>query len=303
MCSFRYIVGTTLVGALALLVSCSQRRAETQSDNEVLVSVGDSVLKVSDVVRQIPRGLDPVDSVAMFRNIIDTWVRDLVLIDVAEKNIPDLDEIERMVESYRNSLIVSRYLSRMSEQSGEDVDESRVKQYFEANRGEFILQQPLVKGLFIKVSANDESIDNLRKWMSQLNDDNVDKIEKNGLRQALAYRYFRDEWTEWSAVADQIPYRFFDADAFVRSSKNFETEAEGSVYLLHISEYLLSGTEMPYEFARIKIREILRASDVNSFRRKLTNGIYSEKIREGVLRPGLYDPLKGEMKNRNKKQK
>ena len=286
--------------ALMQLTSCGSKEADAQQDDEVLVSVGDSVLTVSAVVRQIPRGLDPADSAAMFRRITDAWVMDLVLIDVAEKNIPDLDKIERMVEAYRNDLIVNRYLSTMAEQAGSDVPESRVKEYYEANRQEFVLTQPLVKGVLVKVSETDESLDNLRMWMTDLNDATVDKIEKTGLRQASAYRYFRDEWTEWSAVAEQIPYRFFDADAFVRSSRNFETTAEGSVYLLHISEYLLSGTEMPYEYARVKIKEILRASDISAFRRKLTEEIYGDKIRQGILKPGIYDSVKREIKTTNK---
>jgi len=284
----------------ALLAGCGSKDSDVQSDDDVLVSVGDSVLSVSAVVRQIPRGLDPVDSAAMFRSITDAWVMDLVLIDVAEKNIPDLDRIEHMVETYRNNLIVNRYLSTMTMQSGGDVSEDRVKKYYEANRKKFVLTQPLVKGVLLKVSETDESLDNLRRWMSDLNDETVDKIEKTGLRHASAYRYFRDRWTEWSTVAEQIPYRFFDADAFVRSSKNFETAADGSVYLLHISEYLLSGTEMPYEFASVRIREILRASDMAAFRRRLIDDIYGDKIRQGVLKPGIYDPIKREIKSTNK---
>lgn len=285
------------------MTGCGSKDSEIQPDDDVLVSVGDSVLTVSAVVRQIPRGLDPVDSAALFRRITDAWVMDLVLIDVAEKNIPDLDRIERMVEAYRNDLIVNRYLSTMTMQSGGDISEKRVKEYYEANREKFILTQPLVKGVLVKVSEADESLDNLRQWMSDLNDESLDKIEKTGLRQASAYRYFRDRWTEWSAVAEQIPYRFFDADAFVRSSKYFETTAEGSVYLLHISEYMLSGTEMPYEYASVKIREILRASDMAGFRRRLIDDIYGDKIRRGVLKPGIYDPVKREIKSTNKQNR
>lgn len=296
MCYLRYIVLILAVGMMLVSVSCGDGREDKSASGDVLVSVGDSSLTVDEVLLRIPRGLDPTDSVNMFRRIVGDWVRDLVLIDVAEKNIPDMARIERMTEAYRNGLIVSQYLSVMSERSASDVPESRIRDYYEAHRSSFVLDQPLVKGIFIKVADNDESLDNLRRWMSHMTDESVDNIEKYGLRQASRYEYFRDEWHEWNVVAEQIPYRFFDADAFVRSSSGFETSVDGSVYLLHISDYVPSGSEMPYEFARHKIREILRATDIASYRERLIVDIYRDRIRSGELCPGLYDPVKGEMK-------
>ncbi|MDE6392229.1 MAG: peptidyl-prolyl cis-trans isomerase [Muribaculaceae bacterium] len=305
----RYIAAFAAACLLVQLLSCRSQSADAQQSDDVLVSVGDSTLTVSEVLRRIPAGLNPADSANMFERIVGDWVRDLVLIDVAEKNIPDMDRIDRMVEAYRNGLIVSQYLSTVSERAADDVPESRIKRYYETHRDGLVLDQPLVKGVFVKVAANDETLDNLRKWMSRLTDEDVDNIEKYGLRQATRYEYFRDEWHEWSVIAEQIPYRFFDADAFVSSSADFETEADGSVYILHISDYIPSGKEMPYEFARLKIREILRATDVASHRDRLMEDIYRERIRSGALRPGLYDPVGRKFSNpvdnskNNQKQK
>lgn len=300
MRSFRYITVTFLSAIAAMLTSCGSKPVEHQSDDEVLVTVGDSALTMSDVLRRIPRGLDPADSARMFSQIVDGWVRDLALIDVAEKNISDPERIARMVEAYRNNLIVNEYLSSMSDKAGSEIPESRIREYYDANHQDMVLTQPLVKGAFLKVSETDESLDNLRRWMTQFTDESFDKIEKSGLRQASQYKYFKDEWHEWNVITDQIPYRFYDADAFVRSTKNFETSDGGSVYLLHISEYLPSGTEMPYEFARLKIREILRTADMTSMREKLMTDIYSRQIEEGTLRPGLYDPVSGKMRENPK---
>ncbi len=292
----RYIAALLAAWLVVPVVSCGSQPADMQQSDDVLVSVGDSALTVAEVLRRMPAGLSPADSANMFERIVGHWVRDLVLLDVAEKNIPDPDRIERMVEAYRNGLIVDQYLSTVSEHAVDDVSEKRIKEYFDSHRGMLVLEQPLVRGVFVKVAENDETLDNLRRWMSRLSDEDVDNIEKYGLRQASRYEYFRDEWHEWNVIAEQIPYRFFDADAFVSSSADFETSADGSVYLLHISDYITSGNEMPYEFARLKIREILRAADVASHRDRLMDDIYRDRIRSGELRPGLYDPVTRTMK-------
>lgn len=285
-----------LVAALlpVMLLSCSEKEHAEQPDGSIVVSVGDSVLTVAEVEMRIPRGIDPQDSVEMFKAIADAWVMDLVLADVAERNLPDPERIQKMVDAYRNGLIINEYLKSMSERAASDPDESDIRKYYDSHRDEFILTQPLVRGAYLKVAETDASLPDLRQWMSQFSDESVDKIEKGGLKHASAYRYFRDEWIEWNAIADQIPYRFFDADAFVSATRNFETAADGSAYILHISDYLLSGSEMPYEVARLKILEILRTENIREARQKLINEIYGEKVKSGLLRSGNYDPLKRE---------
>lgn len=266
------------------------------SDSEILVSVGDSSLRMADVLLRMPRGLTPEDSTAMFNRIVDGWVRNLVLSEYAQKNIPDLDKIDRLTEAFRNNLIVNSYLNSMIEQGKNDVSEERVRQYFEANRENMVLDEPVIKGAFLKVGESVGDIDHLRAWMSEFSESSIDKVEEAGLKYASTYNYFKDEWRPWSSVAEQIPYRFFDADAFVRSTRDFETNDAGSIYLLHISDYLLSGTEMPYEYARDRIREILVKYDLGKRQEKLIADIYRKQIKEGVLRPGIYDPLGHKLK-------
>lgn len=277
----------------AAAASCGGPKQEVPTtEQEKLVQVGDSSLYLQDVLTKIPAGLDPADSARMFNNIVETWVRNLVLADVAEKNIPDPEKIERMVESYRNTLIVNEYLSSMAEKDANDIPDSRIREYYDSHQGEFILTQPIVKGGFVKLASTDKNLEKVRKWMEEFSDETVDKIEKNGLRQATRYDYFRNDWHDWSTIADQIPYRFGDADAFVKGNSFFETTDGGSTYLLHISDYMPSGSMMPYEYARIKIREILRVEDIGDMRTKLLRDIYRRKIKEGVLKPGLYNPVR-----------
>lgn len=281
---------------LPALLACDRSHSPVEAEKDALVTVGDSTLRLSDVVRSIPVGLSPEDSLRMFHNIVNSWVDGLVLTNVAQRNIPDMQRIDRMVQEYRNNLIINEYMRLMSEQGVHDADEKTIKDYYLAHADEFVLDQPLVKGAFIRVDEADSQLSNLRRWLADFSDDSFDNIERSGLRHATAYEYFGDMWHEWSDVAEKIPYRFFDADAFVKSTKDFETTYDGSVYLLHISEFVPSGDIMPYEFARINIAEMMRVEDINASRTKLKADIYRRMIKDGMLKPGLYDPVKGEMR-------
>lgn len=288
------LIITVVFSALFLsLFSCGNKKEIqiTDENDDILVTFNDSSLTVADVVSLIPSGLTAEDSTNMFNSIVEKWVLERSLGDYAEKNIPDMDKIDKMVEQYRANLIVTHYLESMSESARKEVQEDRIKQYYDDNHSEMILEQPLVKGVFIKVADNNESLGDLRKWFASFNEKSLDNIEKSGLRNAQQFKSFTDGWIEWNAVAEQIPYRFSDADAFLKSNKNFETQQGSSIYLLHISEFIPSGSEMPYDYAKIKIAEILQNADVTDYRKKLINEILGRQIKDGTLKPGLYNPL------------
>ena len=291
-------ISILLPAALTLLplLSCGRGEKAPEKEENVLVEVGDSALTLEAVLARIPSAISPEDSTEMFHRIVDGWVRRMVLQDVAEKNIPDLERVEEMVEEYRSNLIIQRYLASMEEKGSRDISDSRVKNYFLLHREEMKLESPLVKGLFIKVSDHDPQLDRLKKWVQTADAAALDNIEKHGLRHALQYDYFGQKWVDWNHIADQIPYRFFDADAFLEKTRDFETSYGGSTYLLHISEYIPSGREMPYDYAAERIAEILRTEDMAGYRSRLVSDIYRREMKEGSLKAGLYNPITGELK-------
>lgn len=295
-CKFAFI--TVIVQIMPFLISGCSKGAEdgrVEISEEVLVSVGDSSLLLDDVIRRIPSGLAEEDSVAMFHSIVSRWVRNMVLADVARNSLDGMEEIERMAEDYKNDLIVARYISSLKNQES-GIPESKIKEYYAAHHSELILDAPIIKGVYLKVADSNDRLDDLRRWMSTGSESSADWIEKYGLRRATQYDYFPDRWHDWNLVAEQIPYRFFDADAFVEGTKDFETSYGGSIYFLHISDYVLSGSEMPYEYAKSKIEGILRQSEAAGKRDNMLMRIYRDRIKEGGLVPGSYDPVSGKMR-------
>lgn len=87
-------------------------------DREILISMGDSVLTIQQVVSRIPVGLEAADSAALFGKIVDSWIEGMVLSELAREKLPDLPVIERKVADYRNRLITMEYLRRMREGRG-----------------------------------------------------------------------------------------------------------------------------------------------------------------------------------------
>lgn len=281
-----------LLVSAAMFCGCHGGR-EGGSEDKLVVQAGDSALMLEDVLMQIPRGLSPEDSVAMFRTLVETWLRRQILTGVAERNLSNMDQIDKMVENYRADLLLTRYLALMDEGSDKNVSDRDITLYYRQHRDSMILEEPLVKGIFLKVPENNSRLSELREWMKDNSERAIDDLESSGLRGAFQYEYFKDRWHPWHEVAELIPYRFFDADAFLESTMDFETSYGGSVYIIHISEYVASGTPMPEDYARDQIREDMRQANILKHRRELISSIYKHEVEEGRLRKGIYDPLTG----------
>ncbi|MDE6532504.1 MAG: hypothetical protein K2M27_03095 [Muribaculaceae bacterium] len=278
------------------LSSCGEKK-EISGTDDILVSVGDSTLTLSDVVRRIPVGIEKEDSMILFRSIVDGWIEERVLIDMAMAKLPELDEIERKVSQYRNRLIVAEYLGKLRNGSKFKVDRDSVRLFYEAHKGELMTETPLVKGIYLKVSENSGPLADIRRCVYDASDESVDELEKNWMGAAIQYEYFKEEWVDWEVIADQIPYRFYDPDAFLSSTNNFETTCNGFTYLLHISDYLPSGSEMPYEFASERISAMLEQAKVSSYQEALVRALVQKAMSEGKLVAFGYDPLSRRFKD------
>lgn len=271
--------------------SCHKEATLDNARGNVLVEAGDSVLYLEDVERLIPSGLLPEDSIEMFRQITDHWVESVLLEDLAKENVVDLERIDRLTEIYRNRLIVQEYIRKMGSNAPSDVRKEDVEAYYRQYGDSMRLTQPLIKGIYLRTSEKDPQLDNIRAWITSANEEDIDRLEKKGLREALGYEYFLDRWVEWGDVATQLPVRVEDADLFLAENTDFETARAGTVHLLHIAGYVPSGSKMPKEYALKRISDILADRRAGEYRKRLKQSIYRKAAKEGKLKKGLYDPF------------
>lgn len=284
------------IAAVVLISACSHSNSNVEKSGVELVTIADTTLMLSDVERQLPAGISPADSIVMTKKIVEAWIKDNLLKDIAANNIADMESIERRVADYRNQLILMEYMSNMAGSNAKGVSDNDIKDYYAKFGDDMLLERPLVKGVYLKVSANADRLDQVRDWVANPSQQSIDRLEKYGLKEAMQYDYFMTRWVDWSRIVDQIPYRFEDADEFVSTHRNFETTKDGALYLLHISDYLKSGEKMPYSFAASRIREILEGVNISDYQDKLMKDFLIRAVKEGKMKIKAYDLRSGEIK-------
>ena len=271
---------------LVIMISCNKTQ---KTEEEVLLQYGDRVITMEEVESLIPQGLTRNDSIALFKAIIDSWIKEVVLSDFAEERLYDTRAIDRKVRDYRNSLIVQEYLSRMQESQTPKIEEAKIEEYYSRHRNEMKLEVPLVKGIFIKINKAVEGRDELKKLISTDDPASIDIIEQEWLDQTLEYNYFHDKWIDWDSLSQLLPLRLGNPDNFLKENTFFETEFGDCVYYLKISDYILSGDIQPYEYARTWIANTLTQGALADYERILVNSLVEKAIKENRLKTVGYE--------------
>lgn len=130
---FRHILIT--VSAITLFASCEKK---TQPIDDPAARVGNRWLSKSEVRRNIPAGVSESDSMKAANAFINNWVENEAAMIVAERNIPDTEEIDRLVENYRRELLMWEYRRRMADENVSEpvVPDSRLDEYISSHPGE-----------------------------------------------------------------------------------------------------------------------------------------------------------------------
>lgn len=248
--------GVILVIAAAM-TGCGQEH--NHKGKTPLVEVSGEFLYKEDLQAALPLNISKDDSVLFAEHYIRNWIEDALLFDKAEGNIPDNDKISKLVENYRRALIMHTYQEELVNQKlANDISEEEINAYYEKNKELFRLDNPLVKGLFIKVPLSSPDLGNVRVWYRKNNQDVIEKLEKYSLRNAVSYDYFYDRWTSVPDVAAKIPLKVLDTDVnYLDKNRNVEVKDTAFCYFLHIEDFLGKDKQKPLDFARDEIKEIL----------------------------------------------
>ncbi len=271
------------------MAACGRDSSNTDAtDNDIVAQYRDSVLLLPDILKQLPPGISPADSSALIRKIADQWIDGFLIEDLAASQIDDMERINNLTADYRRSLIADSYRRKMRRNGVQPVDMDGVKAYYKQHANELRLERPIVKGLYIRVAASSKHIDDIRQWMKNADTDSYDALENTGRREATAFRYFADQWTDFDVISGEIPYKIGDSDNFVESTVDFETELNGMIHILHLTDFKKSGSIMPEEYAAPIIEDRMKALHLADYESGLIKALRKSAIENNILKEGKY---------------
>ncbi|GHT26521.1 hypothetical protein FACS189432_01090 [Bacteroidia bacterium] len=238
----------------------------------------------NELDENISHELSPEDSILTAEHFIRTWINDALLYDVASKNIADKEQIERLVNNYRKSLVIYQYQEQLiNEKLTKAINEQALLDYYQVNGDKFKLETPLVKGIFLKIPVNAPQMNEIRTWYKSTAPDTREKLEKYSLYNVVTYDYFVDQWMDFAQVAINLPSDFRNINAILSNNKHIERSDSSYCYFLNITDYRLPGDDAPFEFAKANIQEVLINQQKIEFLKQTEEDLYQRAVKKGEI--------------------
>lgn len=268
---------------LAVMLAACSGGDNAYENGDVIAAVGKAVLTRRNLDKAMPGGLSPDDSTAYARAFIKHWIEGKLIENVAVDEV-NIAEIDRLTHEYRLDLIMSQYRRAMATQAEGIIAEDSLRSYYEAHKTDFVLERPLVRGVYLKVPAEADNLRTLKRLYTSTKSADMDRLEKEAPKSAIHYDYFRERWVDWEQIENRIPADILSNDTFLKSGKPLDISVDGFTYLLHISEYLPAGSPLPFEAAEPLIRERFLTRNRRLYDAELLRDLYDRALADGLLK-------------------
>lgn len=267
---------------LVLLMGLSSCRL--LNEDEVVATVGKATLHASQL-EAVTSGLTGEDSLRAAESYTEQWVRRQVRAREATRVFSgEIQEVERMVEEYRTSLLVSRleqnYLATRLDTL---VSDSVVKAYYDEHREEFVMDRTIVKGRIVRLPDSYRQSVKLFNLMgkkgAEEQQDFLDLCEKNNLE-----LYTFDSWVDFDEFLSYLPVRRGKSnEALLSKSKIHEMADADSKYFIEVSAVTKKGERAPYERVAETVRRMLYGRRRSELLQNFSDSLYSAAASEGVI--------------------
>jgi len=269
----------SIIALFAIIVQGCSLFTEKETE-EPVARVFEHYLYPSDLEKVIPSGTNSQDSMLLAKRYTETWVKDKLMQRRAEESLTEEQmDFESQIEEYHRSLIIYTYRQNLLQQKMDTVvSEREINSYYEENSKNFVLDQNVIKGTFIKVPLSAPNLDQLRRWSWNNREQDLDQLEKYCISYAEKYNDFNDTWIDFLTIKNQLPIRISDPVRYLNSYRNIEASDSLFRYLVHISDHLTEGEVAPVELVTEDITNIILNKRKFKFIDDLENRVYSEGV-------------------------
>lgn len=250
-----------------------------------IAAVGDVYLYKDDVELLYAVYGQGGDSVRFFREYIERWAAERLFYEKAVENVVATNDIESMVENYRHGLILSLYQDRLvSQQLVPDVSQADIQEFYENNEAMFEMEEPMLKGLVLKLSDKSPNINKVRAWCIRKSSDDFELIEKYSIAHSAYYNNFQEEWRTMADVASKIPLTEFQLNERLKKNSTIEFKHDGYTYFVSADTMIQKGETKPLEMVSAEIAELLVNSRKANFIKVKKQTLYKDALQTGGVR-------------------
>ncbi|HPR56839.1 MAG TPA: hypothetical protein PK915_00535 [Bacteroidales bacterium] len=259
-----------------LLNSCDNNRF--LPTEKAVARVYGNYLYASELAGIVPLDATPADSQAIVNSYINNWIKNQLLLQQAEKNLPnEKKDFSVQLRDYRNSLIIYTYESELIRQNLDTtVSDFELETYYQTNINNFILKEDILQFFYIKMRAESSLVPVIRKFLKKNFEHHQDSLTRIALNYSEDYALITEEWIPLTRFVSKVPLQIDDSKSFLEQNKFKEIEEDPFIHFIYFTAFRLKGTTAPLSFVKDNIRLIILNKRKKELIREMHQEIYDQ---------------------------
>ena len=264
MTYFRTLKIFSLLGLVVVLLMTASCNNKSKKKNDVpLARVGSKYLYESDLQSIFPKGISSKDSLVLAHSYIDKWVHTQLLLQQAEKNLPEEKlQFEKQLEEYRNSLITYQYETEYVKQHLDTlVSDQEVEHYYQNHLKDFELKENIVKIVYVILNKKRKDAPELErnfKKIFRLPDSLLlDSLDRYAPTRTISYATDTNTWFPFNDVLKVVPIETYNQELYLKNHRIIYLQGDNKFYLIKFVNFKIKDENSPLDLESKFIRSIL----------------------------------------------
>lgn len=233
----------------------------------VVAKVDDKELMVRDILADMPEGLTGIDSATFVRMYTDNWVLNQLKLSRAEEVLTSHKDIDRLVEDYRQSLII-RQLDQyyVDKEIETEITSRQIAAHYRLHSSQFKLDHDKVRGVIVRVPDNFRNTSALSEALRNVKGDGMVELNAFVEKHSLQITDLSASWVLFSDFLSYLPtVRTRSYDNLLQTGKVQSMKSDDVIFYFTITDVVRKGSTAPLETVEEDIRRMLyaeRSSDI-----------------------------------------
>lgn len=278
--------GFFLLSWLAIsLLSCQNNATNNQVDDRLLAEVKNRKLYLSELDGMFPEGTTSADSNLIINAYVDRWIREALILNEAERNLPQDLNIDKLVRDYRASLLRNTYEQVLVEEFLDStVTQQELRTFYNSNKEQYKLETPIARCHFLKVPLPAPEADSLRLWWSRIDrPDILSKLNAYASQYAETYELQDSSWVRVDKLALELPEGTLTADNAIYQKDAME-EDDRFQYFLKIYEVKKRNEIAPLSYVEDQAKKVILHSRKMKILREKREDLYDLEMRKSNIK-------------------
>lgn len=239
---------------LVIFTACRQ----VEDESPVVAQVYDYKLYQSDLQGLVEKGMTDDDSATIVANYVDQWIRQMVMLSKAEKNVEA--DFSHQMREYHNSLLTYAYERQIIEQLLDtNVVETEIEEYYNLHGEEFPLKNTIVKAVYVIAPQKTSVAGKLRMLVAkkEFGDDEIVELERLASHHNLQGYYEGDVWMPFLNLQAMVPITTYNETLFLKYHRSAVLSDDSLRYYVRFLDYKVTDEVSPLELQRENIKSII----------------------------------------------